>query len=240
MSERVVAIDGPSASGKSTVARRVAQALGWLYVDSGALYRGVTWQALQDGVDTGSADALGELVRGMDISFHVADGAVSFRIGGRQLGLELRSDEINAHVSPVAVAPEVRAHVVRWLREMRALGSLVVEGRDIGTAVFPETPFKFYLDASPEERARRRHLEMTGRNEDANLDRVGDSLKRRDRIDSSRKTDPLRIADGAMVIDSTAMGIDEVVKAVLEKVPRMASQHFSFFPTACTRTRPWP
>jgi len=218
VSGNVVAIDGPSASGKSTVARRVAQALGWLYVDSGALYRSVTWLALRDGVDTGDGDALARLVREMDVTFFESDGAVCFRIDGRQLGPELRTESINAHVSPVAAVPEVRAHVVRWLRDMRSLGNLVVEGRDIGTVVFPDSPFKFYLDASPEVRARRRHLEMSGDEESLDVTRVGDSLKRRDRIDSSRKTAPLRVADAATVIDSTAMGIEDVAAEVLDSV----------------------
>ena len=218
MSGNVVAIDGPSASGKSTVARRVAQALGWLYVDSGALYRGVTWLALRDGLDTGDGEAMARLVQEIDISFFVSEGAVCSRIHGVQRGDELRTESINAHVSPVAVVPEVREYVVRWLRDMRSLGDLVVEGRDIGTVVFPDSPFKFYLDASPEERARRRPLEMTGGEDTTDVARVGDSLKRRDQIDSSRKTAPLRVADGASVIDSTAMGIEDVAAFVLDKV----------------------
>lgn len=218
MSGRVIAVDGPAASGKSTVSRRVAQSLGWLYVDSGALYRGVTWKALHEGVPTDSPEALSGMVRKIGITFHVSGGAVCFLIDGRSLGLELRSDTINAHVSPVAVVPDVRAQVVRWLRDMLALGDLVVEGRDIGTAVFPETPFKFYLDASPEERARRRHSEVAARDARVSVAGVEDSLLRRDRIDSSRKVDPLRVAEGAVVIDSTTMGVDAVVARILDAV----------------------
>ena len=212
---QAVAIDGPSASGKSTVARRVATALGYLYVDSGALYRGITWQALRSGVDSGDWKALEMMVDSLRIEFFVADGVVHFSIDGIEPGMALRSREINRHVSPVASAPGVRSRVVGWLQGMVGLGDLVMEGRDIGTVVFADSHHKFYLDASPEERARRRHRELVQSQNDADASEVGDSLKRRDRIDSTRKVDPLRIAEGAVVVDSTSMSIDEVVAQVV-------------------------
>jgi cytidylate kinase len=211
---RVIAIDGPAASGKSTVARRVAAALGALYVDSGAVYRGITLAALRAGVDVRDAAAVEALAGRVDLAFHVEDGAVRFRLDGDLPGAALRTPEVNAAVSPVAAVPAVRRRVVEALRGMRGLGSLVMEGRDIGSAVFPDTPWKFYLDASPEERARRRHGELAG----SALEAVAENLRTRDRIDSGRRADPLRIAAGATVIDSTGLGIEQVVARILAAV----------------------
>ncbi len=218
MSNRVIAIDGPSASGKSTVAKKVAAALGSLYVDSGALYRGITWKAVRDAVDTGDPDRLAALLKDFPIAFFTAEGAVRFKIDGIEPGLELRTEEINSHVSKVAATPAVRMQVNAWLRDMVRLGSLVVEGRDIGTAVFPDAAFKFYLNASQEERARRRHAEITERKNGVTKKEIGESLRRRDAIDSTRKMDPLKAAPGAIVRDSTSMQADEVAGIVLGKV----------------------
>jgi len=214
----VVAIDGPAASGKSTVARRVAAQLGRLYVDSGALYRAITWRALQDGVDVGDSAAVVELAESLRIEFFVKQGAVWFKIAGVELDRELRTEAIAYSVSPVAAVPAVRSVVVSWLKQTASLGDLVMEGRDIGTVVFPHTPWKFYLDASPEERARRRYAETERRETDCSAVRIGESIKRRDRIDSGRKADPLRTASDAVVIDSTGMSIDEVVSLIVERI----------------------
>ncbi|MDP6491119.1 MAG: 3-phosphoshikimate 1-carboxyvinyltransferase [Kiritimatiellia bacterium] len=217
----VIAIDGPAASGKSTVARKVAAALDdALYVDSGAIYRGIAWAALERGVDVHDADAVARMLADLDVGFFSRDGAVGFGIDGVEPGMAIRTRAVNDSVSPVAVIPAVRVQVVKWLKGMAALGTLVMEGRDIGTAVFPGTPHKFYLDASAEERTRRRHREMA--TEDAvDEDEVGKSLRRRDKIDSSRKMDPLQVAPGATRIDSTAMAIDEVVESIVAAVKGM-------------------
>ncbi len=215
---RVVAIDGPAASGKSTVARRVAQALGFLYADSGAVYRTVTWQALRTGVAPRDAEAVTRLAETLPASLDVAGGQVRFLVDGCDPGLALRAEEINRNVSPVAATSAVRTVVVTWLRRMAGFGDLVMEGRDIGTVVFPATPWKFYLDASPEERARRRHLEMAARAESEGVDAVGRSLQQRDRIDSSRPTAPLRVAEGAVVVDSTGLDVEAVVAQVLQHI----------------------
>jgi cytidylate kinase len=170
-------------------------------------------------VDTADGDAVAALAGRMTPDFLVDGRAVAFTIDGQPLGAELRTDAINQHVSPVAVVPEARAQVVAWLRGMTSLGDLVMEGRDIGTAVFPDATHKFYLDASPEERARRRHAEITTDLEPtADVEAVGASLQRRDRIDSSRKTDPLKVAPGATVVDSTGMSIDQVVMFIVDRV----------------------
>ncbi len=217
MKNVVVAIDGPSASGKSTVAKKVAGELGWLYVDSGALYRAVTWKALKEGVDTKDNESVAALVKTLAPEFLVKDGMVCFLLDGIALDDELRTEEINRNVSPVAAEPMARAYVTQWLRDMVKLGDLVMEGRDIGTTVFPGSKFKFYLDASPEERARRRHAE-TNSIEAMSVKDVHESLSRRDKIDSRRMTAPLCVADDANVIDSTSMDIGEVADYVIECV----------------------
>ena len=218
MKQAVIAIDGPSASGKSTVARRVAASLQWVYVDSGALYRGITWHALRQGVDALQPDALARMAPGMEIALRLEQGAVRFTIAGKDPWPHLRDQDVTDAVSLVSTVPEIRARVVELLRGMTRFGALVVEGRDIGTVVFPDTPHKFYLDASPEERARRRHREVAGAATAADVGSVAQSLRRRDQLDSSRAAAPLRIAPDAVVIDSTAMEIDQVVALILERV----------------------
>ena len=213
--DNVIAIDGPSASGKSTVARKVAAALDWLYVDSGAVYRAVAWRVIQAGVDPSDQDAVAAHAREIDAHFFVESGAVLFEMAGERPGEALRREAVNLAVSPVAANPVVREIVTAWLRGMRDLGSLVMEGRDIGSVVFPDAAFKFYLDASPGERARRRHAETQ---EDLTVDAVGASLQRRDQIDSRRMTAPLTVAQDADIVDSTGMSIDDVVAAILERI----------------------
>ena len=210
----VIAIDGPAASGKSTVAKRVAKVTNGLYVDSGALYRAITWKALQEGIDTTDFPANAKLAQSIEPEFFVSDNAVCFKIEGIELKEELRTKEVNHHVSFIAATPEAREVVVSWLRQMPELGNLVMEGRDIGTAVFPNAKNKFYLDASPEERARRRHAEQAVAGDTQSVKEVGSSLQRRDKIDSSRKKDPLKIADDAIIIDSTGKSIEDVVDII--------------------------
>jgi cytidylate kinase len=217
---RVIAIDGPSGSGKSTVARCLGLKLGFLHVDSGALYRIMTWQALLHRIDTASEAALTAFAPHVTVEFAVRDGAVIYRVLGEEPGDCLRTPEINQHASPVAKAPAVRSRVTSWLRDLRTLGDLVVEGRDIGSVVFPDTPARFYLDAAPEERARRRHQEERQKGIAVQSpEAVLTSLLNRDRIDSSRATAPLKIADGAMVLDTTTLSIEEVVQTVYHHLP---------------------
>ena len=211
----VIAIDGPSASGKSTVARKVAAALDWLYVDSGAVYRAVAWRVIQNEIDPSDQDAVAAHAREIQANFFVESGAVLFEMAGERPGEALRREAVNRAVSPVAANPVVREIVTAWLRGMRELGDLVMEGRDIGSVVFPEAAFKFYLDASPEERARRRHAETL---EGLSVDAVGASLQRRDQIDSRRMTAPLTVAKDADIVDSTGMTIDDVVAVILERI----------------------
>ena len=164
------------------------------------------------------------LLPGFPIRFTVAGGAVGFSIDGVEPGAELRTERLNSQVSYVAAMPEVRNQVNEWLRGMTKLGDLVVEGRDIGTAVFPAATFKFYLDASPEERARRRCAEMAGQGNGVNKKDISESLKNRDTIDRSRQKDPLKTAPDAVIVDSTGMAIEDVVAVILARVKQTISK----------------
>lgn len=213
-----VAIDGPAASGKSTVARSAARLLSYNYVDSGSFYRGITWKCLRENLEIGDHAAVIALLAAARWDLHLLDGQVTYSIDGDVPGDQLKSKPVQERVSEIAAIPEVRSFVVAKLRETAMFGSLVMEGRDIGTVVFPDSPFKFYLDADPEERARRRYkeLERTGAYDDAQ--QVLSSLQRRDQRDSTRKTAPLQIALGATVIDSTSLDADAVVDIVVRRV----------------------
>jgi cytidylate kinase len=215
---KTIAIDGPSASGKSSVAKAAAAELGFIYVDSGALYRGVTWQAIRTGVDPQDEDAVVEAMRAADWHFFVENNAALFSVNGDVPLQELRGKDVREAVAGVAAMPGVRRFVVESLRSLKDFGSLVIEGRDIGTVVFPDSPYKFYLDADPEERAMRRYRELVAAGEDEKAHEVMESLRKRDRIDSTRATDPLVVAPDARVIDSTSMTLDDVIRTVVDGV----------------------
>jgi len=218
MQNKVIAIDGPSASGKSTVARKVGVRLGYKYVDSGALYRGLAWQAVECGCDTSAPNAVIAVMKRMDVTFYVENEAIRYRINGYEPREEIRTEKVNEFVSFVAAIPEVRAQVTQWLQEMIRFGNLVMEGRDIGTVVFPDAVAKFYLDASPEERARRRHAELKPENVPSDVGRVMVSLTNRDKRDSGRKTAPLKLAEDAQVLDTTGWNIDQVVEEIIRRI----------------------
>jgi len=214
----VIAIDGPSGAGKSSVSKIVGKKLGYLHVDSGALYRIMTWQCLENGIDTSNPEAVAAFSGKVDIECRPEDGAIAYYVGGKAPGERIRKPDINAHASEVATVKAVRDRVTALLRGMTAHGNLVVEGRDITTAVFPDSPARFYLTASAEARARRRQKEevekgIANQSEEA----VKASLLARDKIDSSRKYAPLMKADGAVEIDSSDLTLDQVVELVLEK-----------------------
>lgn len=217
---RVIAIDGPSGAGKSSVSRRVGRELGFLHVDSGALYRIMTWQCLERGIDTSSPAAVAAFAPSVAVECRVEDGAIAYYVNGEPPGERIRMPEINANASQVATVPEVRARITAILRGLVAHGDLVVEGRDITTAVFPDSPARFYLTASAEARARRRQKEEIEKGiANQSAEAVKASLLARDKIDSTRKCAPLRKADGALEIDSSDMTLEQVVEAVLEALP---------------------
>jgi cytidylate kinase len=220
MSVDVIAIDGPSASGKSTVARKVAARLGRIYVDSGALYRSIAWKAMTVGCDTSCGEAVVAALGAMKVECDVVAGAVRYRIDGYEPAAEIRTEQVSGHVSQVAAVPEVRTAITDKLRGMSRFGALVMEGRDIGTVVFPDAKEKFYLDASPEERARRRSAELVVPGGNADVSKVKSSLEARDQHDRGRKTAPLKVAGDAQVIDTTGLGIDDVVEEILKRIQK--------------------
>lgn len=206
---RIVAIDGPGGSGKSTVAREVARRLGWAHLDTGAMYRAVTWAVLRDGVDPTDGPAVAALAQRLDIE--VGERVL---IDGADATVGIRSPEVTGAVSVVSAHPEVRADLVRRQRRwVAAHGGAVVEGRDIGSVVFPEARLKAYLTASEEERARRRAHEMAHAPAGVAAD-----LARRDRLDSTRAASPLKVAPGALVVDTTDRTVGEVVQAILDRL----------------------
>ena len=211
----IVAVDGPSASGKSTVSRRTAQAVGFIYVDSGALYRGITWKCVKEGIDVKDSQAVTNLLIRMNMELVLKDNAVGYLIDGEDPGQEIRAEPVRERVADIAAQQSVRVYIVEKLRLMTKFGSLVMEGRDIGTIVFPDTPFKYYLDADPEERARRRAAEIKVQEGTEDVGAVLSSLRRRDQKDSSRATAPLQIALGAKIINSTGMTIEQVVDTIV-------------------------
>ena len=220
MMSRVIAIDGPSGSGKSSVSKRVGAGLGFLHVDSGALYRIMTWQCLVHNIDTSDPGAVAAFAPQVDVECVPQGGAVAYLVNGEAPGNAIRTPEINRHASPVATVKAVRDRVTAWLRDMTRFGDLIVEGRDITTAVFPDSPARFYLTASAEARAERRRKEEIEKGiADQSAEEVKRSLLARDAIDSTRTHAPLRKADGALEIDSTHMTLDEVVETVLAALP---------------------
>lgn len=215
----VIAIDGPSGAGKSSVSRLVGKSLGYLHVDSGALYRIMTWKCLESGIDVSDPRQVADFAGKVEIECVPRDGAIVYFVGGEDPGDCIRSPLINANASAVATVKEVRDRITALLRGMTAHGNLVVEGRDITTAVFPDTPARFYLTASAEARARRRRKEEIDKGiAEQSEDEVRASLLARDRIDSTRAHSPLKKADGAYEIDSSDMSLEEVVAAVIGKV----------------------
>ena len=215
---KVIAIDGPSGAGKASVSRLVGKKLGFLHVDSGALYRIMTWQALVRKVDTDNPEAVAAFAPTVEIECRPENGAIAYYVNGEAPGDRIRRPEINAHASQVATVKAVRDRVTALLRDMTRYGDLVVEGRDITTAVFPDTPARFYLTASAEARARRRQKEEVEKGiANQSAEDVKKSLLARDAIDSTRKYAPLKKADGAYEIDSSDLTLDQVVALVLEK-----------------------
>lgn len=208
-----IAIDGPAASGKSTVARRLARRLGLIMINTGAMYRAIAWATIQKGVAASDADAVIDMLDAASVACGVRDGGSTILIDGIDPGEALRADDVNLLVSTVAAIPEVRELLVAKQREYLTLGSLVMEGRDIGSVVFPDTPYKLYIDASEEVRLARRSAEG-----------LADVVSQRDAEDSQRKTSPLIVADGAVVIDSSEMGIDEVVETALTTLRSLGLQ----------------
>ena len=216
----IIAIDGPSGAGKSTVAKAVAKKLGFSCLDTGAMYRAVAWRAVQDGVPLDDDEALGRLAHSCVIEFgHVAGDPLPRRVfvDDVEVTEAIRTAEIDKAVSPTSAAPSVRAALTDQQRRIGHAGDYVVEGRDIGTVVFPDADLKVFLTASCEERAHRRVRQNVDRGVGSiDYDEVLTDLKRRDDYDSSRETAPLMAAEDAILIDSTGCYIEQVIDRICE------------------------
>lgn len=214
----IIAIDGPSGAGKSTITRRLADRLGYLYIDTGAMYRAVALAVERAGCDADDEACLAALCAGTSIAFARTDGCCRVLLNGEDVSEEIRTPEISLLTSRISAKKTVRAMLLKNQRQLGADGGVILEGRDIGTVVFPDADVKFYLSASAEERGRRRYLELKAKGVDVSLETTIAEVIQRDEQDSSREHAPLRQADDAVVIDSTAISIDEVVALMEEKI----------------------
>ena len=216
---KIIAVDGPAASGKSTLGKRVAESLGYLYFDTGVMYRAITWVALRSGTEISDELAITALAHNTPIDIEpptIDDGrGYDVMVQGQDITWEIRSPNVDANVSVVSAYPGVRRALSAQQRRIGMRGKVVMVGRDIGTVVLPEADLKIFLDASVEERARRRYLEQKSKDESVEYQRILESVRRRDRIDSSREIAPLRPADDAIIIDSDGLNADRVYSQVL-------------------------
>jgi cytidylate kinase len=215
VSKLIIAIDGPVGSGKSTVARRVAELLGYTHLDSGAMYRGVAWKALRDGVPLDSPAQLATLADAVRIDLVPRGGNLRVILDGEDITDLIRTPEVSRAASVVAVVPGVRHPMVAEQRRAGAQGGVVMEGRDIGTVVFPHADLKIFLDASPEVRAERRQRELQEKGEPLEVQKVLAEVHERDRRDREREMSPLMRAADAVLVDNTAMDAEETARVIV-------------------------
>ena len=230
MKNIIIAVDGHSSCGKSTVAKAVARKLGIAYIDTGAMYRAVTLYAIRHGLaKEGYIDAEGiaGALSDMDItfSFDKEMGRNTTYLNGENVEDEIRGMAVSGLVSPVSAIPAVRAKLTDWQREMGRNQSVIMDGRDIGTTVFPDADLKIFMTARPEVRARRRYDELTAKGQEANLAEILRNVKERDRQDSTRAVSPLRKADDAIVLDNSDMTREEQFDFVIERVKEIKQAH---------------
>ena len=225
MSKRlIVAIDGPAGSGKSTSAKLVAQKLGYLYIDTGAMYRAVTFLAIRNNV-LNNNDAVIKIAETSDINLKFTNGATQVSIDGENITDKIRTAEVNSKVSDVSKIREVRSALVAKQRKMAMKdGGVVMEGRDIGTVVFPDADVKIFLTASIEQRAKRRAKEFEEKGIEVSINDVKDNLVNRDKIDSTREASPLTKAEDAIVVDTSKVTIQEQVDIIMDKIRIIATE----------------
>ncbi|WP_330415644.1 (d)CMP kinase [Peptoclostridium sp. AF21-18] len=210
----IIAVDGPAGAGKSTISKLIAKKLNINYIDTGAMYRAVTYKCLSEGVDVKNEAAVMEVAKRTDIDFR--DNNIY--LDSKVVNEEIRTREVSANVSDVAKIKEVRYLMVDVQREIGTRNDVILDGRDIGSYVFPNADYKFFLVATPEERGRRRYKELCEKGFEGTLEEIIKDIEKRDEIDSNREFAPLKKADDAIEIDTTGLGIDEVVEAVVSKI----------------------
>ena len=210
----IIAVDGPAGAGKSTISKLIAKKLNINYIDTGAMYRAVTYKCLSEGVDVKNEEDVIEVAKRTDIDFR--DNNIY--LDSKVVNEEIRTREVSANVSDVAKIKEVRYLMVDVQREIGTRNDVILDGRDIGSYVFPNADYKFFLVATPEERGRRRYKELCEKGFEGTLEEIIKDIEKRDEIDSNREFAPLKKADDAIEIDTTGLGIDEVVEAVVSKI----------------------
>ena len=210
----IIGIDGPAGSGKTTVAKFLAKKLGIFYLDTGAMYRALTLKVIEKKVDLSDKETLKKLAEELNLEFK--DGKVY--LDGQDVSDQIRSPLIDKSISPVVAQPEVRAVMVKLQRTIVTKGDFVVEGRDITTVVFPDAKHKFYLDASPEIRAKRRFKELSDKGMDVNFQELDRDLKRRDNADKTREISPLRLSEDAICIDTTDLTILQTAEEIIKRI----------------------
>ena len=216
-----IALDGYSSCGKSTIAKRLARSLGYTYVDTGAMYRGVTLYALREGLFSGEEPMVEEIIRRLpriEMRFAIYPDGQHLLLNGEDVEREIRGMEVSEHVSPIATIPEVRDALTRQQQDMAKEKGVVMDGRDVGTTILPDAELKIFVTARPEVRARRRFDELTAKGESVTYDSVLANVRERDRIDSGRAVSPLRQAEDALVLDNSDMTLDQQQAWVEERV----------------------
>lgn len=210
-----IAIDGPAGAGKSTIAKRVAKELSFIYVDTGAMYRAVAYYLLSNHIDAGSREAIAASCSEAEVSIEYRDGEQIVLLNGENVNSCLRTEAVGNMASAAAANPAVRAHLLQLQRNIAANHDVVMDGRDIGTTILPNAEVKIYLTASAETRASRRYLELAAKGETCDIEEIKRDISARDERDMNREISPLKKADDAVLVDSSQMGIEDVVSEIL-------------------------
>ncbi len=222
--KKIITIDGPAGAGKSTLARRLAEKLNWTYLDTGAMYRAVGLSASEKGVDVNDEDGLSEVLRALELRVAPGEDTTRVFLGEREVTDEIRQPHVSALASAVSARKVVREAMLSIQRGIGLQGEVVAEGRDMGTVVFPEAEFKFFLDASLEERSRRRFEELLAMGKNVNQDEVREDMRSRDQADSTRALAPLKPASDAVVLDTTLLGVEQVLSVMLSLIQEKLDQ----------------